>query len=249
MKTILAILALTTAAFAQSPGISVVTVSGTTPTLTANAGYTVFNWTLAANVSSSTFSSPAIGAGALNLCENATGGFTVALPANFVGFAALASTAANYCQHYTWEYDGSNVTATSNPAAPLGADVNTAGQVTVTHLASGLPVNQGGTGQTSLTPALIVASGSSLALGTGAIAANTCASAVTATATGAATTDTVNWTPSADWSGITGYGKASTDGLIVYPFVTSGTVNFTVCNATGSSITPGSASVNWAVRR
>ncbi len=99
------------AALAQSAGIADVTVTGTTPTLTASAGVTVFNWTLSANVTSSTFSSPAVGVGALVLCENGTGGFTVSFPANFVNFAALASTAPNYCQYYMWEYDGTNVNA------------------------------------------------------------------------------------------------------------------------------------------
>jgi hypothetical protein len=112
-KLIVALLLAVAAGWGQSPGIAMVTVSGATPTLTTTAGYTVFNWTLTTNVGSSSFSSVAVGAGALNLCEDSTGGRTVAFPANFVGFAPMASTAANYCQHYTWEYDGTNVTATS----------------------------------------------------------------------------------------------------------------------------------------
>jgi hypothetical protein len=86
-------------------------------------------------------------------------------------------------------------------------------------------------------------------LGTDAISANTCASAVTVTATGAATTDRIDWTPNADISGTTGYGAASTDGLAVYPYPTSGNVNFKVCNKTGTSITPGAVTLNWSVSR
>jgi hypothetical protein len=111
--------------------------------------------------------------------------------------------------------------------------------------ASGLKWVAGGT--------LTIAAGTA-ALGTSAIGANACASVVTPTAstgtlTGTATTDTISWTPSADISAVTGYGAASTDGLIIYPYPTTDHVNFKVCNATGSSITPGAVTLNWAVRR
>lgn len=86
-------------------------------------------------------------------------------------------------------------------------------------------------------------------LGTAAIAANACASAVTVTATGAASTDRIAWTPNADISGLTGYGVATTDGLIIYPYPAAGNVNFRVCNGTGASITPGPATLNWGVLR
>ena len=101
----------------------------------------------------------------------------------------------------------------------------------------------------SATIGQVVASGSSLALGTSAISGNSCATVVTATATGTLTTDVISWTPNADWSGVTGYGDASTDGLIVYVYPTADTVNFKVCNGTGTSITPGAASINWRVAR
>lgn len=112
LKALILSIALAACLHAQSLGNQTVTVSGATPILTVTAGYTTFVWTLSANVASSTFSSPAVGDGALILCENGTGGYTVAYPANFVGFPALASTAANYCERYTWHYDGTNVTAT-----------------------------------------------------------------------------------------------------------------------------------------
>ena len=101
----------------------------------------------------------------------------------------------------------------------------------------------------SATLSYTVASGTAT-LGTGAIAANTCAAAVTVSATGVLTTDVISWTPNADISGVTGFAVASTDGLIIYPYPTANNVNFKVCNGTGSSITPGSAvTLNWAVRR
>jgi hypothetical protein len=91
-------------------------------------------------------------------------------------------------------------------------------------------------------------------LGTTPIGANACAAAVQPTAstgslTTVASTDTITWTPNADISGVTGYGKAGTDGLIIYPFASAGAVNFTVCNGTGTGITPGAVSLDWKVIR
>lgn len=86
-------------------------------------------------------------------------------------------------------------------------------------------------------------------LGTSAIAANTCATTVSASATGTLSTDVILWTPNADISGVTGYGKLSTDGLIIYPYPSADNVSFVVCNATGTSITPGAASLNFRVIR
>jgi hypothetical protein len=95
---------------------------------------------------------------------------------------------------------------------------------------------------------ITVASGTA-ALGTSSIAANTCASLVTVSAPGTLTTDRIEATPNASLSGVTGYGKASTDGLIIYRHPTTDNVNFEVCNVTGSSITPGAATLNWGVYR
>jgi hypothetical protein len=94
----------------------------------------------------------------------------------------------------------------------------------------------------------IIASGTS-ALGTSAIAGNSCATVVTTIATGTASTDSISWSPNADISGVTGYGVASTDGLKVYPYPTTNNVNWRVCNGTGSSITPGAVTLNWRVTR
>jgi len=94
----------------------------------------------------------------------------------------------------------------------------------------------------------LIASGST-ALGTSAIGANACASAVTVSAPGVATTDRIVASPSADLSAVTGYGTGNTDGLLIYPYPTANNVNFKVCNTTGSSITPGAATLNWSVTR
>lgn len=94
-----------------------------------------------------------------------------------------------------------------------------------------------------------VASGTST-MAMAAIAANDCATTVSTTATGTASTDVIIPTTNADVSGITGYGVLSTDGLQIYYWPTTNTVNWSVCNQTGTSITPGSAIViNWVVIR
>jgi hypothetical protein len=88
----------------------------------------------------------------------------------------------------------------------------------------------------------IIASGTS-ALGNGSISATTCNAAVTTTAAGATTTDAIEWT----------YASApseTTDGkLILSPYLTSGNVNFVLCNPTAGALVPTGLVVNWEVIR
>lgn len=81
-------------------------------------------------------------------------------------------------------------------------------------------------------------------VGTTAITANTCTSATTVTMTGVTTSSVFNFTPSSDVSGVTGWG--STGGLTIVAWPTANTLNYKVCNQTGTSITP-SASVTFNV--
>jgi hypothetical protein len=83
-----------------------------------------------------------------------------------------------------------------------------------------------------------------ITVGTTAIGANTCTSNATATMTGAATTSTFTFTPNASVTGVTGWG--STGGLVIAAYPTANTLNYSVCNQTGASITPG-ASVTFNV--
>jgi hypothetical protein len=93
-----------------------------------------------------------------------------------------------------------------------------------------------------------IGSGSQL-LGSSPIGPNACATAINTAAAGVASTDTIAITPNGDISGSTGYGVATTDGLNVYFWPSSGNVNFHVCNATGTAITPGVVTLNWRVTR
>jgi hypothetical protein len=79
-------------------------------------------------------------------------------------------------------------------------------------------------------------------LGTGAITAGTCATAVTVTATNAVTTDSIEWV----FNAAPGSGWPS---LHIEPYMTSGQVNFLVCNPSAGSVTPAAATLNWRVIR
>ena len=94
---------------------------------------------------------------------------------------------------------------------------------------------------------LIVASGAK-ALDTDAIASTACDS-MTATATGALSTDVLIPTFSADVTGVTGYAPVVSGGLQITWWLTADTVNIKVCNPTSSSITPGAVTINWIVIR
>lgn len=97
--------------------------------------------------------------------------------------------------------------------------------------------------------AATVASGTA-ALGTSAIASGACASTVTVPASGVATTDVISTGFNGDPTSVTGYGVSATGAVLtIYPYPTSGNVNFKVCNSTPSSITPGAMTLNWRVTR
>lgn len=85
------------------------------------------------------------------------------------------------------------------------------------------------------------------ALGTGAITSGTCATVVTTSATGTATTDIINWGFNGDPTGVTGYAPSTNGMLVIVAYPTSNNVNFKVCNNTTGSITPGAITLNWII--
>lgn len=93
-----------------------------------------------------------------------------------------------------------------------------------------------------------VASGTS-ALGTSAISSATCATVVTTSATGTATTDVVLAGFNGDPTAVTGYIPLTTGMLTIIAYPTANNVNFKVCNNTSASITPGAITLNWRVVR
>ena len=93
-----------------------------------------------------------------------------------------------------------------------------------------------------------IASGAK-ALATSAIASAACTTAQTDTATGTATTDAIAASFNADPTAVTGYIPLTAGMLTIIAYPTLNTVNFKVCNNTGSSITPGAITINWRVMR
>lgn len=82
--------------------------------------------------------------------------------------------------------------------------------------------------------------------GTTAISANTCTTASTVTMTGVTTSAVFVIGPSSDVSAVTGWG--ATGGLVIEAWPTANTLNYKVCNQTGSTITPGAVTWNAGVR-
>jgi hypothetical protein len=93
----------------------------------------------------------------------------------------------------------------------------------------------------TMNAAVIVASGTST-LGNSAIGSGSCATAVSTSASGVLTSDRIEWAYAS--------APATADGLLTLsPYVTSGTVNWKLCNPTASSQTPSGLIVNWEVLR
>lgn len=89
-----------------------------------------------------------------------------------------------------------------------------------------------------------IASGSAT-LGTSAIAATTCSSAVTIAAPGTLTTDNAGVFYASDPAGTTGYGTGLR--LVAYPTVDN--ISIKACNDTAGSITPAALAVNYSIVR
>ena len=81
---------------------------------------------------------------------------------------------------------------------------------------------------------------------TTAVGANTCTAQTAVTMTGLTTSMTITFTATSDTSTVAGWGSPSAGLLYITTFPTANTVNWSVCNGTGSSITPG-ASVTWNI--
>lgn len=87
----------------------------------------------------------------------------------------------------------------------------------------------------------VIASGTST-LTNSAIASGACAAVVTSAASGVLTTDRIAWSYASS--------PATADGLLTLSaYVTSGNVNWKLCNPTASSQTPSGLVVNWGVLR
>lgn len=93
-----------------------------------------------------------------------------------------------------------------------------------------------------------------VAKGTLGVTAGTAASGVcntvTTTATGALSTDNVEYSFNASPAAVTGYGGGTTGNVVqLYPYLTANTMNMDVCNNTALSISYGLVTVRWMVTR
>ena len=168
--------------------------------------------------------------------NTSTGALTLATVNSNVGSFGSATN----CVTFTTNGKGLITAASQATCTPalgsitgFGTDVATA-LGTATSTTGGVPV--------------IIAKGT-ITLGTSAISANTCASIVTVSATGVATTDVVNPGLNARISTVTGYTPSSTGALRIDVYPTANNVNAEVCNPTSSSITPGAVTLNFQVLR
>jgi hypothetical protein len=141
----------------------------------------------------------------------------------------------------------SNTGVLSGTGASCGSGSGTVTSIATSSPLSGGPITTSGT-ISCPTCTQTIASGTS-ALGTSSISSGACATTVTGTATGALTTDNLSADFNTNPSGITGYGVNTGGILTLYKWITSGQVNFAVCNSTGSTVTPGSATLQWRVIR
>jgi hypothetical protein len=126
---------------------------------------------------------------------------------------------------------GQSTSAYSEPSRNSTGDQSVAGQIT-----------EGG----NAVP-ITVAHGSS-ALDTNSINSAAC-DTTTVSASGVVSTDVVEASFNGDPTGVTGYVPATTGMLTIIPYPGSGSVNFEVCNNSGSAIKPGAITLNWRVTR
>ena len=249
-----------------TPGkVSLVSGSGSIPTLTANsAGF-------AAPVSAGTpylFKLPAtITAGLLHAAAPGTGDGVneSALTSSLVAIADLSATGTPSSTTFlrgdnTWSTPSAvacptcvtSAASLTNHALVIGqgsqASAVVASLGTTTTVLHGNASGDPSFGAVSLTAdvtgVLPVANGGSPAIanttitvGTTTINANTCNTVSTVTMTGLATTSTAAFLPTSDVSAVTGWG--ATGGLVIVAWPTSNTLHYYTCNQTAINITPG----------
>lgn len=194
------------------------------------------------------------GAGEVRIGNVSTGGVTLAVAGGGVTVGS-ALTYGGVALNNAVTGTGNMVLSTS-PSLTT-PNLGTPSAVTLTN-ATGLPIAGIASLGTNVATGLATATGSAngfariiatgtIALGTGAISAATCATAVTSAATGTATTDVIEVGFNGDPTATTGYTPGAMLSIIPYP--TTNTVNVKVCNNTGGSITPGAVTLNWRVVR
>jgi hypothetical protein len=93
-----------------------------------------------------------------------------------------------------------------------------------------------------MTPITIIASGTAALPSGSPITSSSCATAVTVSASGVVSTDSIKWSYNAAPTTVPGI-------LIVSPYVTTNNVNFLLCNPNSTNQTPSATTINWEVLR
>jgi hypothetical protein len=192
-------------------------------------------------------------------CSSGGVGFTLTTLGTS-GAASLIGTILNIPQYsggsgMTWPSGGAGIPK-YNGSSAWGSSYNASNLLPANFLPAALANSTSVNGTSipaSVTLVQKIANGT-LSLATSSIGSYACqtitaGSVNSATATGAAATDSIKWTPNASLSGVTGYAPSSSGGLSISAYPTSGYVNFDVCNWTASGITPGAVTLNWEVTR
>jgi hypothetical protein len=233
-----------------------------TPAFTVSASSTpqVFTMTLAGNVTSSTLTTTSAMAGqqiGFILTQDGTGAHTFAWPSNVLGACAISGT-ASIATTVTGIFDGSNVRATgctSNDPTTIVALGPTRSALPPPPAANvGCWLDSAANTQECIDPSgnttrMVRVWSGTAALGTGAIASGACATDVTVSATGVLTSDVVTAGFNGKPTAVNGYLPATAGMLTIISWPSANNVNFTVCNDTASSITPGAITLNWRVVR
>jgi hypothetical protein len=217
-------------------------LAGSSTTLTTNSHLNDGVTTKSVITSTEPIAAPALattGTTPGNVSLSAGTGSIATLPTNSAGFAAPATGGTPYL----FKLPATATAGVLHSAAPASADgvnestLSTAPVNLATEVTGVLPAANGGS-----VPVVNI----QIPMPTGAIAANSCTSPATATMTGLTATSTFSTAFASNPNAITGWG--ATGGLTFTAWPTANTINWSVCNQTNASITPGAITLNVGAR-
>lgn len=180
-----------------------------------------------------------------------SGSITLVVPAvagaNTATFPAATGTVLEHNTTNTMgasgTFDGSAMAATAGFKVPVAAGAAPTANGAAAYDSTANQYSVGVNGTNRKIP-IIIATGST-ALPTSSVTTLTCNAGTAATATGAASTDVIDWSINAAPTATNKYGAF----IQVFAVPSANTVTFYQCNPSGTTSTPTAMTVNWAVRR